>query len=693
MYIKNFTLFSKDIKHINESSNSDNSGFSLAIVYDDKAEGGSKDLASKFIDELTKFDKNKANSELGQLDSAGASALSNWQKAWDARAKLDLGELKKLDNGWYVGKGAWRINSNKADFLGFTPSWMSWTDDLQDEILNAFFPELKGKEKVDTETSDEVESDELELASELEDELVASENVKLKYILRNKLFEQDDDFHLGPPKAAEEDADVVTPSDLIEELKRNYKMRHRANVMIWGAPGIGKTQIVKQAASSLEQELGKKIPVVIVTLSQMQPYDLNGIPLLFAKEGEQDYIMPLSKRGEVQMDFAIPAWLPGAGDEAEGILFFDEINRAQPDMLAAALTLLLDRKAQKYTMPSGWRVWGAGNRAMDGPVQPFEAAVASRFLGGHVHLVPTVDSWIDWARSDKAFYKDIDGTTTNEWYVPDEFIMFIKHAEGEGKDKDSIAKFFDLEGDPIQTKFKYFYDYDKSRLSSGGEGVTVGFPTPRNWAVAFQNIYETILTNKDYQDKISPDIDPKKKGIAALELAMQNKKDSTLIERLLKRVVGANATSAFMNYMKVLKRHSDDTGSLNEKLANIFKDPSKPRPLTNIAMVKDPSERYAILSLVEATIDGMGTGFTTKEFINWTKYLSDLKDKVKEGELGAHASSVISGGSEHVKKVVTDALKAAQLYKSTGEGKYKDTAMAVKPFIEQFREILSSFNI
>ena len=459
-------------------------------------------------------------------------------------------------------------------------------------------------------------------------------------------------------------------------------------MMIWGAPGIGKTQIVKDTAKQLEKELGKDIPVVIVTLAQMQPYDLNGIPLLFSKEGEQDFVLTSDKRGKVSMDFAVPAWLPGAADSDEGILFFDEFNRAQADMLSAALTLLLDRKAQRYTMPAGWRVWAAGNRAMDGPVTPLEAAVASRFLGGHVHLVPTVDSWLTWARSDSAFYKDIEGNTTKEWFIPEEFIIFIKSVES--NDKSSLPKFFDLDGDPIQTDYKYFYNYDKSKLSAGGEGVAVGFPTPRNWTTAFKNIYASILSDPKVRAQVDPQEDSRRQAIAGFEIALQDNRLNNLITRELKRVVGTSSAMYFMDYIKVFSRHTDSKGTLSEKVANIFKDPNKARPLVDIPMLKDVSERQAILSIIEAHVSTMGKSFNVEAFKNWTQYLQDISEKVKDGELASHVSGCRQS-NPNVGLVVRKAMEAFKEFKSTG--KNRELGLAAQNFVNQFRELLGSFDI
>ena len=78
-------------------------------------------------------------------------------------------------------------------------------------------------------------------------------------------------------------------------------------VFIWGAPGIGKSSIVRQIAEA------KNLPVVDLRASLLDPTDLRGIPMI---------------RNETSV-WCPPAFLPKASDKP-GILFLDEINAAPP---------------------------------------------------------------------------------------------------------------------------------------------------------------------------------------------------------------------------------------------------------------------------------------------------------------------------------------------------------------------------
>jgi len=696
MHISNYKNFRRESISLNEQVSSETDD-GLYIVHD-----GSPELAETYLAELrTKSSESKASSNLNSILTRGAAALSAWQDAWKKREALDQGKLRK-DGDWYIGKGAWRINSNKAIRLGMKPSWLTeWEDPLHEEIIESFFPEMLSGDYNDGQYIEDEEYDNVNHELELEPEYAMAESKKLKYI--NRIYEQNgDEFTLGPPRSSTKDeVNVYTPDMLIDKLVRNYNMRSRKNVMIWGAPGIGKTQIVKQAARKIAAANGvSNLPVMIVTLSQMMPTDLGGVPLLFdasaGGEGTTKMVFPDSMKGKVQQGSTIPGWLPGVQDTEEGILFFDEINRADPDMLAASLTLLLDREAAggKYNMPAGWRIWAAGNREMDGPVKPLEAAVASRFLGGHVHLVPTISDWIKWARSDKGFFfPEGESKPVKEFYVPNEFFAYIKHTEsGKGN-----PEYFDLEGDPIKTEFNQFYRYDKAKLSAGGEGVSVGFPTPRNWAAAWGTIYDMFLSQDKYQSQLPEDSDrdTRMNGVDALPYLLADKRDSKIAAMELGDVVGKSAADDFMSYVKILARHSDADGTINEKIENIFKDKStsRVRPLLNIPPV-NTSEREKILSLILSAIEGMGSNMKTKQYLNWTAYCLDLVEdrKIDSGEVGSHVKQVHDSSqaiSQLAKTVMGDAIK----FKRDGGQQYRENALAIRPFITMFQEILHDFKI
>ncbi len=158
---------------------------------------------------------------------------------------------------------------------------------------------------------------------------------------------------------------------------------HNTPVMIWGPPGVGKSQMVSMVAAD------QGVPVIDLRLSQMEPSDLRGIP--FRSE--------TADCGNSVVEWAIPRLLPDANRHGRaGILFLDEINSALPAVSAAAYQLILDRCLGEYRVPDGWVIIAAGNRQGDrGVTYAMPAPLANRFT--HFNFDINLDDWVTWAHN------------------------------------------------------------------------------------------------------------------------------------------------------------------------------------------------------------------------------------------------------------------------------------------------------
>ena len=170
----------------------------------------------------------------------------------------------------------------------------------------------------------------------------------------------------------------MRPAHLFGVLEREFagtRSGHHTPVMLWGPPGVGKSQIVAQVA------VGNRVEVIDLRLSQMEPSDLRGIPF----------------RVEQAVEWAVPALLPQPGRHADtGILFLDEITSAAPSVSAAAYQLILDRRLGDYQVPEGWAIFAAGNRQGDrGVTYTMPAPLANRF--SHYEVEVNLDDWVAWA--------------------------------------------------------------------------------------------------------------------------------------------------------------------------------------------------------------------------------------------------------------------------------------------------------
>lgn len=144
-------------------------------------------------------------------------------------------------------------------------------------------------------------------------------------------------------------------------------------VFLWGAPGVGKSDVIRQIAEDHKLELRD------VRLSLLDPIDLKGFPTIDAVKKQMSWL---------PADF-----LPKKG---KGLLFLDEMNSAPQSVQAAAYQLVLNRKIGEYKLPDGWSVMAAGNRASDrSVVHAMPAALANRFV--HLDFDINVDDWSHWA--------------------------------------------------------------------------------------------------------------------------------------------------------------------------------------------------------------------------------------------------------------------------------------------------------
>ena len=162
-------------------------------------------------------------------------------------------------------------------------------------------------------------------------------------------------------------------NDITESLEA--LVSQKVPSFLWGAPGIGKSSIVKSIAKR------RGIGFIDLRLALMDPTDLKGIPF-YDKESHTALWAP-------------PAFLPTSG---EGILFLDELNSAAPAVQSSAYQLILDRRVGEYELPVGWAIVAAGNRDGDrGVTYRMPAPLANRFV--HFEMEVNLEDWREWAYS------------------------------------------------------------------------------------------------------------------------------------------------------------------------------------------------------------------------------------------------------------------------------------------------------
>jgi len=167
-------------------------------------------------------------------------------------------------------------------------------------------------------------------------------------------------------------------------------------IFIWGAPGIGKSELVESIVSS--GDLGNAT-MIDMRLALLEPTDLRGYPF---RNPETN-----------QMEWSPPSDLPSeefAGKFDNVVLFLDELNSAPPSVQAAAYQLVLNRRIGQYKLPENVRIIAAGNRETDrGVTFRMPAPLANRFR--HINMDVNFDDWQQWAVNNNV-HPDVVGYLT-----------------------------------------------------------------------------------------------------------------------------------------------------------------------------------------------------------------------------------------------------------------------------------------
>lgn len=257
---------------------------------------------------------------------------------------------------------------------------------------------------------------------------------------------------------------TVTPNSAKKSIRKCIKINRP--VFMWGPPGIGKSDIVKQ----IGDELGRE--VIDVRLSLWEPTDIKGIPYY--------------NSDDKTMTWAAPAELP-SDPNSTAILFLDELNSAAPATQAAAFQLVLNRRVGTYVLPKGVSIVAAGNREADkGVTYRMPSPLANRFV--HVELKSDFDDWLNWATANRV-HEQVVG-----------YVSFAKQDLYDFDPKGSSRAFATPRSWSFVSELLADDDLDEGTLTdlvagSVGEGVAIKFMAHRRVAKQMPNPSDILAGN------------------------------------------------------------------------------------------------------------------------------------------------------------------------------------------------------
>src|SRR5437868_5850901 len=150
-------------------------------------------------------------------------------------------------------------------------------------------------------------------------------------------------------------------------------LAHEESLLLLSSPGVGKSDIVRQAAA----EAGLECRALLGT--QIAPEDVSGVPKLIRERA-----------------VFCPPRVVLPEDERPFCLFLDELPASPPDVQKAFYSLLLERRLGEFRLPRGSWVVAAGNRAEDQALtRTLSTALINRVF--IVSIRVDVPGWLTWA--------------------------------------------------------------------------------------------------------------------------------------------------------------------------------------------------------------------------------------------------------------------------------------------------------
>lgn len=163
-------------------------------------------------------------------------------------------------------------------------------------------------------------------------------------------------------------------------------------LLLMGAPGIGKTQIMEQIAKEC------RIGLVAYTITHHTRQSAIGLPFISQKEyGGMAYSVTEYTMSEIVASIYEKIEHTGL---TEGILFIDEINCVSETLAPAMLQFLQCKTFGNHAIPRGWMIVAAGNPPeYNKSVREFDVVTMDRVK--KINVEPDYQVWKEYAYKEK----------------------------------------------------------------------------------------------------------------------------------------------------------------------------------------------------------------------------------------------------------------------------------------------------
>lgn len=173
------------------------------------------------------------------------------------------------------------------------------------------------------------------------------------------------------------DLDIVKPREMRSYTEKVLK----ANLvpLIYGAPGTGKSSIIKDIAKQFN------LALIDVRLTSCEPTDFMGLPMMDSKSNKAVF-KPMS---------IFPLDTDPVPEGKDGfLLFLDEFTSIDKDIEKSAYRLVLDREVGQQKLHPKCRIVMAGNRIEDNAIaRELGTAMKNRII--HLTMHPHLETWLE----------------------------------------------------------------------------------------------------------------------------------------------------------------------------------------------------------------------------------------------------------------------------------------------------------